>query len=523
MEVACDRSLSYTLVYEVIKEACRVGVQEFCLGSGTRNMPFLAALKAQVGVKLHFWYEERSCAFFALGRSRQSGRPVAVITTSGTAAGELLPAAMEAHYSATPILLITADRPKVLRGTGAPQAAEQANLFGVYAKHAQDLDSLGDCDLKAWDQQGAAHLNVCLDEPLPDTFLEFDDLKIHEPPLMHGSSLKKTSDALDLFLSPLTQPFVIVGDLPDEARDPVKHFLLQLKAPVFLEGLSGLREDPALQALRVFRTDGLFSFFEERSYQVDGVLRIGGMPTFRFWRDLEHHLEIEVFSISQQPFSGLSLSSVHTERLALFFDQYIPKKVFQPLGNDRFPQELRTLLTNEPHSEPGVVYELSRKIPKGSRIYLGNSMPIREWDLAATSQMKGFTLNASRGLNGIDGQLSTFFGLCEKGKENWGIFGDLTTLYDLAAPWILPTLEDMCIRIVVINNSGGKIFSRLFSHVEMQNQHCLNFSHLAAHWNLPYYSHEAYLKERLMDPICLIELKPDLVSSERFWKKYSAL
>ena len=109
-------------------------------------------------------------------------------------------------------------------------------------------------------------------------------------------------------------------------------------------------------------------------------------------------------------------------------------------------------------------------------------MPIRQWDLAAIHEEKGFEITASRGLNGIDGQLSAFFGLTRTDVHNWAIIGDLTALYDLAAPWILSELQDRSVFIVVVNNGGGKIFERFFANQAFQNNHQLNFSGIADFW-----------------------------------------
>jgi len=135
----------------IIDDVRALGVADFCVCSGSRNAPLIAV----VGDAFSF-VDERSAGFFAIGRARRDDRPVAVITTSGTAAAELLPAAVEAYYSGTPIVLITADRPARYRGTGAPQAIEQESLFGVYAARS----------IEAWNRRMPLHINVEFDEPL---------------------------------------------------------------------------------------------------------------------------------------------------------------------------------------------------------------------------------------------------------------------------------------------------------------------------------------------------------------------
>ena len=135
----------------LIDQVRALGVEDFCVCSGSRNAPLIAVIE-----RAYSFVDERSAGFFAVGRARRDERPVAVITTSGTAAAELLPAAIEAYYSGTPIVLITADRPARYRGTGAPQAIEQETIFGVYAERT----------IAEWNRRMPLHINVEFDEPL---------------------------------------------------------------------------------------------------------------------------------------------------------------------------------------------------------------------------------------------------------------------------------------------------------------------------------------------------------------------
>ena len=150
---------------QVLEEVISCGVREFCFCPGARNAPLLYPLANASGLHTYYWPEERSAAFFALGRIKATGRPVAVVTTSGTAAGEVLPAAMEAYYSGLPLVIMTADRPRRFRGSGAPQAAEQVGLFGCYALEMHDFEEGDLCDLSNWTQRGPMHLNICFEEP----------------------------------------------------------------------------------------------------------------------------------------------------------------------------------------------------------------------------------------------------------------------------------------------------------------------------------------------------------------------
>lgn len=527
-KVQSQRSANEKLVIGVLQELVRCGVEDICICSGKRDAPFFTALDQLPRFKQYFWPEERSAAFFALGRSKQTRRPTAVITTSGTAAGELLPAAMEAYYTGVPLVLITTDRPRSYRGTNAPQTAEQVGLFGQYAVFEQDIAEDEECSLKDWKRNGAAHINVCLDEPLGKNFECITELDSQDAayPLNRDESFESVQTGLDEFLQKSRYPFVVVSAIDQEARDAVARFLITYQAPVYLEGVSGLREDPRLSHLRIARTDQIWKAAEEAEYPIDGVLRIGGVPTFRLWRDLDDlQGKMHVCSINSLPFSGLHWGSIHHAPLNLFFKQC---KLKNPVNEDchrwieadrNYSKKLLELLQQEPLSEAALVYELSKQIPSHSLVYLGNSLPIREWDAYAASDIVHSNVYANRGLSGIDGQTSTFFGMCTHDSPNWGMIGDLTAIYDLAAPWILDQMQKIDLNLVIINNGGGKFFARLLPLKQIQNPHQVRFKSLAELWNMRY-EYYTQLPEKIpYGSHRLIEIRPDEESTFRFWDR----
>ncbi|MEX1013197.1 MAG: thiamine pyrophosphate-binding protein [Waddliaceae bacterium] len=470
------------LAKELVDAWEQIGVKECVFCSGARSYPLLVELKKRNHIQLFTFPEERSAAFFALGRSRLKKEPVCIITTSGTAAGELLPACMEAYYSGDPLLLVTSDRPRRYRGSGAPQSAEQVGLFQKYVEFELDISAGESCSLNSWSQTFPAHQNVCFEDPLRN-----------ESKGVHSKSL-------------FSSPLVIVSRLSLKQREPVINYLRALGAPCYLEATSGLREEPSLAHLRVYQEEKILENSSENDYPIDGILRIGGVPTLSFWRELS----LPVRSYSELPFKGLEHGEMLSELPSLSLT-ISPEKWLK--AEDKARSHLNELLDKYPQSEPAFIRALSQFIPSNSFIYLGNSQPIRHWDLAATYEISHPDVAASRGLNGIDGQISTFLGMCRSNTPNIAIIGDLTALYDLAAFWAMPQMENRDITVVVINNGGGGIFSRVFAEKELQNCHRLRYSSIAEFWGL---SHSHQLESGKQ----LIELLPDLQQTEAFWDQY---
>lgn len=520
------------LTLQTLQTLISAGVKEFCLCAGKRNSSFVKALSLLPQLITYHWYEERSAAFFALGRSRATNSPVAIITTSGTAVGELLPAAMEAYYTGVPLILVTTDRPRCYRGSGAPQAAEQVGIFGCYATYSQDVEGDELCDLTDWRRVGPAHLNVCLEEPAHYPFDGLETLEIDNSIVSVAMCDKLDSNEIlnrwHQFSKSCSFPLVIVSALPESSREAAIAFLLKLKAPVYCEGTSGLRENPRLDHLRVSLLDKVWTHSRACNYPVDGVLRLGGVPTIRLWRDLEDKPgAVKVLSISDLPFSGISngnhLFGDFEAILNIIGNSLEHQKTFpyqQWLEQDRrLWKDIDALIDQEPHAEQSLMHAFSKAIPDKSLVYLGNSLPIRMWDAFAAQQHHAFEVQGSRGLNGIDGQISTFLGLCSPERTNWAVIGDLTALYDLAGPWILSQLQGMKINIAIFNNGGGKIFDRMFSMKEMQNLHQIEFEPFARLWNLGYKRFETIPEHLEFDRNTVIEIVPCNEATSRFWKK----
>ena len=500
-----------------------LGVQEFCLAAGARNAPLIAALLArEPQLRVWHFFEERSAAFFALGRVMMTRRPVAVLTTSGTAVGELLPAVMEAHYQALPLVLISADRPSHYRGSGAPQAVEQVGIFGDYVSREVELEASADGRIQMSDsfgwRSGPIHFNICLDEGISSGSIEPNQAHT-EPAQPSIVETKAHQQDWREFWEAEGEILVVAAGLHPEDLPSVRDFLLKVKARVFAEATANLASDPALSHLLIQGGEKALADFAARR-----VVRLGAVPSGRWWRDLEERSDVRVLSVSRAPFRGLA----RTDGVAVVPWEMLSRSGIRVMDSKTASGAVlpSTLLDAHPKSETAWVRALSRLIPGGATVFLGNSLPIREWNLAAEAPKPRTVFFANRGANGIDGLVSTWLGLAADADESWLFLGDLSAMYDLSAPWILPQLKAAKRRIVIINNGGGKIFSRVGwlrglddeARRVIENRHEIGFGPWAQMWGMDY--RLITEPDQLIDdesPCAVWEIRPVEAQTEAFW------
>ena len=443
---------SWEMAVGVLTKAVEAGVGEFVVCGGARNAVLLEVLaKMEAAGKVRVWshFEERSAGFFALGRTMETGRPCAVVVTSGTAVAELLPAAMEAFYQAKPVVLITADRPAEARGSGAPQAVEQVGIFTEYAS----------ADLESWEGKAPLHLNVELGEEFEIGGEDFAELEVGDFSVDYG---KPNVAGLARWLrEPTLRGLVVmVGELDVSEQEAVCYFCEDLGVPVVVEGTSGLRE--LLQHLAVVDGDEVL-----KKNPPSKVLRLGGVPSGRFWRDLEDLPKVDVFSVCRNGLRGLAREAGvlqgTLDRLLAALGEMEEQGDMQELlsGAEARGQRIEEMLEAHPDGEAGWMRTLSVYASIGGSVYLGNSLPIRGWNAYGQWERQVPVVRANRGANGIDGQISSWLGASAKEENAWGIFGDLTALYDLAGLKMLGQVECRGRVMAVINNGGGKIFSKV--------------------------------------------------------------
>ena len=520
-----------------ILEFCyQLGARDFIACAGARNSSFIELLQQQKYFQIFNFFEERSASFFALGLSKKTSRPSIVCCTSGTALAEILPACIEAFYSQNPIIVISADRPKSYRGSGAPQSIEQKNLLSDYAQVLDlDLKNWQELENFIWDSSKNLHLNICLDEPLIDSqnlALNIDtskELHISRPRYINAYP------HIQSFVQQHKDFFVLLGEQNIYAEiELTKEFLLHLKAPILCDANSPLRECPELQDLILKSGENIVAKALQNQ-QIKAMLRIGKVPSFRLWRDFEDKFKsIPSLHLSTSNFSGLSyVASQYTDCIGSIESYFTSpeKKDILPTQaqldlvkqDTEQTQKLSQLLQEHKHSEPTLVQNISKHLAKKSLVYLGNSLSIREWSLCAGYENRAYNYSSNRGANGIDGQVSSFLGQCQMG-QNYCIIGDLTAMYDLAGPWAYRFLaQDSLAHIIVINNSGGQIFSRMFNNPIFINEHQQNFENWAKMWNLDYHLNLSFTKLSNLTKNSIIEYQVDNKKSLEFWSEYKNL
>ncbi len=445
-------SQSTRLARVIVRQIIEAGITDVVISPGSRNAPLsLALIAAQERklIKLHIRIDERTAAFFALGLAKATNRPVPIICTSGTAVANYHPAVLEASHSNIPLFVITADRPAELRRTGANQTTEQARIFGKAVRYFADVSGAAyplELPLNSL-QTGPVHINVQFEEPLlADTDSAWLDGISISPPRIFDRKKNGT------LASKSTRGLLIIGhDRGGLEVEEVKKFADQLGWPI-------LSEDPltfptANAHASLFLTSTVIS----KDLAPDTVIIIGRTT-------LSRSVNALITSARAAFVIDPRTATVDTDRLAEKKFTELPELYTAPADPDWLAKwakysERTAKVVNDisTWSEPLIAREISKNLPDESTLFIASSRPIRDIEAfgAARSGIKTF---ANRGLAGIDGNISTAMGIATANSSTTAVLGDLAFLHDLTG---LIHREEINLRIFVINNDGGGIFSTL--------------------------------------------------------------
>ena len=443
---------STLLARVIVRQIIEAGVTDVVISPGSRNAPLSMAFH-QASVKglinLHIRIDERTAAFFALGIAKASGRPVPIVCTSGTAVANYHPAVLEASHTNAPLLVLTADRPASLRKTGANQTTEQARIFGKAVRYFADVSgSVYPMELPFNSlQSGPVHLNIQFEEPLigdkSDNWL--NDLTITTPKVFD----RKTPGT---FYTKSTRGVLVIGhDRGGLSAESVREFAEKLGWPVIAE--DPLTFDQALSHASIFLTSKTIA----DDLTPDTVVVIGRTTLSR---SINAFIKMARKEIVIDP----RMATVDSDRMADQKFTQLPVVEIQPVDVDyaekwkKYSLRAAKLVSDiATWSEQLVAREIAAGIPTGTSLFISSSRPIRDLEGFASAR-SGVETFANRGLAGIDGNISTALGIASQRKETIAVLGDLGFLHDLTG---LIHKEKINLKIFVINNDGGGIFSTL--------------------------------------------------------------
>ncbi|OGT91336.1 MAG: 2-succinyl-5-enolpyruvyl-6-hydroxy-3-cyclohexene-1-carboxylic-acid synthase [Gammaproteobacteria bacterium RIFOXYD12_FULL_61_37] len=481
--MASNAELNLAWAYGLFEGLRAGGLREVVVSPGSRSTPLALAAFRHPKLRARVVLDERTAAFFALGMARASGRPVALVATSGTAVAEWLPAVAEADLSRVPLLLLSADRPPELRQCGANQTIDQTGLFGTRTRFTMDLPLPDEGLLPAasrfavraataalWPLPGPAHLNCPFREPLVPT--ADGVLPSQPPPRVSRPDLLPDPDHLRHIAEGINgRPGLILCGPEQGAPLPAKEIAAlaaSLGVPILADPLSNLRCGPHDRGNLIALYDASLRqpAFREAA-RPEWVLRFGALP-------LSKHLEqvlaglAGVRHILADP-CGRWADPLHQADELILGD---PARVAEGLGRlaqplegewlslwKRRENEVKMILNLHSPAEALIVKELGRRLPAGSLLFSGNSLPVRQLDWFLEGRDQPLRILCNRGASGIDGNVATLLGMASVAEGPVvGLVGDLTLIHDLGA---LTEAKGIRALILVLDNGGGAIFDHL--------------------------------------------------------------
>jgi 2-succinyl-5-enolpyruvyl-6-hydroxy-3-cyclohexene-1-carboxylate synthase len=471
------------------------GVEHVVIAPGSRNTPLtLGVLRYPDRLRPWLHVDERSAGYFALGMARESGRPVAVMCTSGTAAANLLPAIVEAGLSRVPLVVVTADRPPELRDVGASQTIDQVRMFGANVRWSTDLAVAdGSIELERMAQSAAAravdralsapagpvHVNMPFHEPLVDaetTGPPVPPISLHAP-RVRTRQVPDHSSIRELSYELATEQGVIVCG-PDSAGLPfeaISRLAATLRWPILADPLSGLRARRRGASPIVANYDTLLrDEHAARDMRPSAAIRFGAVPTSKAlnqWLascDLSPYVVVDAGGGWRDPDGHPgAMVEADDEAFADALADSLPASgdgesgwLEAWLSADRFVgaavRDAVDLMQEAFEGTP--VMALARQLPSDSTLVVGNSMPVRDVDSFFDVADRDIRLVGTRGAAGIDGVVSTAAGASAvAGRPVTLVIGDLSFLHDQNGLWPVYRYA-LDLTIVLINNDGGGIF-----------------------------------------------------------------
>lgn len=493
----------------LVDEFYQLGVRHAVFSPGSRSTTMAMLFKEHEGFETYMNIDERSASFMALGIAKAHKEPTVLVCTSGSAVAHYLPAVLEAQYSGVPLIVLSADRPHTLLHVGAPQTVDQHKIFGTAVNYYEELAVPQESHyytyprqvarkayMKAMDtKKGPVHINVPLFEPLvPELSRNHfeagrSSFKVVKPnyssvfgcdnrnnlahlnndiDIAHGNDgANEINDLLERYerILILAGPQIDI----DEAKT-IRSFGAALQAPILADPLSNVRGCGTSKVV-ISTYDALLAgqaLWNE--LKPDCVIQFGQIVVSKrvqqmiaSWTDVEY-VEVNPTMDSMNP---TGKTTIHMQASIDVFthlhgknnnsDTYL--NIWRRL--DQAGKKQLSTAIDEPHCFEGrTIRELQKQIPEDGQIFVANSMTIRDFDYFWFSGESKAVLYGNRGVNGIDGTISTALGLAANGRPTYLVIGDLSLFHDLNGLAVAKT-HNLNLTIILHNNDGGGIFEYL--------------------------------------------------------------
>ena len=493
----------------LVDEFYQLGVRHAVFSPGSRSTTMAMLFKEHEGFETYMNIDERSASFMALGIAKAHKEPTVLVCTSGSAVAHYLPAILEAQYTGIPLVVLSADRPHTLLHVGAPQTVDQHKIFGTAVNYFEELAVPQESHyytyprqvarkayMKAMDtKKGPVHINVPLFEPLvPELSRNHfeagrSSFKVVKPNYSsvfgcdNRNNLTHINNAIDIahgndgtneindLLKRYERILILAGPQIDiDEAETIRSFGEALQAPILADPLSNVRGCSTSKVV-ISTYDALLAgqaLWNE--LKPDCVIQFGQIVVSKrvqqmiaSWTDVEY-IEVNPTMDSMNPTGKTTMHMqasidvfTHLHGKNNSSDTYL--NIWRRL--DQAGKKQLSTAIDEPHCFEGrTIRELQKQIPEDGQIFVANSMTIRDFDYFWFSGESKAVLYGNRGVNGIDGTISTALGLAANGKPTYLVTGDLSLFHDLNGLAVAKT-HNLNLIIILHNNDGGGIFEYL--------------------------------------------------------------
>lgn len=477
-------------------------IEHAVLSPGSRNTPLTFAAARHKKIKTYSIIDERAAGFFASGLARSTGKPVVLICTSGTAAAEYLPAVIESYFQQIPLIVITADRPARLRGTGANQTIYQNNIYGGHVSKAWDIapPQFSTAYMKKFtgilqwlsdmiddDSKGPVHLNLQFEKPFePDDFTDElaaaelsrikKMLKVTKPVKKAVNPAFKMPSALIKKLTSAYHCLIFCG--PDavqskEDSEGIARLSDKFNAPVLCDAFSGLSKPH--KSNYTFHSFHLYTDKLADEIRPDIIFQFGNVPVSKAGEvilSIKGITRVVVNKSGQikgeygntailcrSDIRSFTFEAIKAAKKRRFFDARYDERItyLERAAEDAKRDSMKSI----PFTEAEIIKTVADNCTFRNPLMISNSMPPRDYDYISGLLKGERQMYHNRGASGIDGIIASAAGIAAgSASRTFLIIGDVSFFYDLTSLNIIRQ-QKLNLTIILLNNGGGKIFDML--------------------------------------------------------------